>query len=313
MARLCRSQYVFRSRRSILTTGILNELNRPVYMQLQSRKLVLEFTKMSGTGNDFIVIDNRFYHFSGAELSDMAKNLCRRRLGVGADGLLALGNAVSEDAHFRMSYYNADGSLGTMCGNGARCLTLYAWDAGIQHDVLVFDSDAGQYAAQVRREEGVVRLFVPPPRALKENFKLDSGHELEQSGCHYIWTGTEHLVVEVDDVAKVDVPTMGKKLRFDPSLQPTGANVNFVAARTTNSMDVRTFEKGVEEETLACGTGSIASALVGFSRGLVSEQPVTLHMPGGDLSVGWEGSPVSPTNLFLEGAVEVIYRATTEI
>jgi len=291
-------------------------------MQLQSKKLVLEFTKMSGTGNDFIVIDNRFYHFSGQELSEMAKKMCRRRLDVGADGLLALGNPVSEGSHYRMSYYNADGSLGTMCGNGARCLALYAWDAGVQADLLRFDSDAGLYSATVNRSEGVVRLFVPAPKSYHPEFKMGiagSKNAVEEVAgiglglCHYIWTGTEHLVVEVADVHRIDVPLLGKQLRFDTALQPTGANVNFIAPQTPRSINVRTFEKGVEAETLACGTGSLAAALVGFDRGMVTEQPVTIHMPGGDLRVGWEGEASQPTSLFLEGEVTVVYRATTEV
>ncbi|NQV72335.1 diaminopimelate epimerase [bacterium] len=282
-------------------------------MLIQPRKLVLEFTKMSGTGNDFIVIDNRFYHFSAEELSQMALNLCKRRLGVGADGLLALGNPVTAGAAYRMSYYNADGSLGTMCGNGARCLARYARDAGIETDPLIFDSDAGLYTARIGENRSVVRLYVPQPERFKPGLLLDCAEELEATGTDFIWTGTEHLVVPVLNALAVDVPLLGKKIRFDSALQPTGANVNFVQRNDDDSLTVRTFEKGVEEETLACGTGSIASAIISNRLGRIKSNPTCIHMPGGDLYVGWEGAADDPVNLYLEGEVTVVFRATTEI
>jgi len=282
-------------------------------MLIQPRKLVLEFTKMSGTGNDFIVIDNRFYHFSPQELSGMAKKLCPRRLGAGADGLLALGNATTDGADYRMSYYNADGSLGTMCGNGARCLARYARDAGIVSEPLLFDSDAGLYKASVGEDRSIVRLFVPSPKHFSANFRLKLGSVRDSLATHYIWTGTEHLVVQVQDVASLDVDTEGRKLRNDDALQPHGANINFSEVLSDGSLSVRTFEKGVEEETLACGTGSIACALVSRMTDATAASPVVVRMPGGDLTVGWEGSALSPEKVFLEGEVEVLYRATTEI
>ena len=282
-------------------------------MLIQPRKLVLEFTKMSGTGNDFIVIDNRFYHFSADELSQMALNRGKRMVGVGADGLLALWNPVSEGASYRMSYYNADGSLVTMCGNGARCLARYARDAGIEADPLMFDSDAGLYRATIGENRSVVRLYVPQPERFKSGLLLDCADTFEATSTDFIWTGTEHLVVQVSDALAVDVPQLGKHIRFDPALQPAGANVNFVHRNEDDSLTVRTFEKGVEEETLACGTGSIASAIVSHRLGRTESNPTCIHMPGGDLYVGWEGAVDNPINLYLEGEVTVVYRATTEI
>ena len=302
---------------------------------------MLEFTKMSGTGNDFIVIDNRFYHFSGEELSQMAKKLCPRRLGAGADGLLALGNPISKGSIFRMSYYNADGSLGSMCGNGARCLARYAHDAGLLGEVIaheitssvnlesganeqlepnklrdqsyLFDSDAGMYSAVVRGNSAMVRLYVPAPQNFRRDVIVDYTDPSKAWKYHFIWTGTEHLVVQVEDVASVDVASIGNRLRFDTSLAPAGANVNFVQVQLDGSLKARTFEKGVESETFACGTGSIACALVSNLTGAIGLSPVVIHMAGGDLIVGWEGSAQAPHKLYLEGRVEVIYRATTEI
>ena len=273
---------------------------------------------MSGAGNDFIVIDNRFYRFSASELSDMASRFCPRRTGVGADGLLALQMPDEAGMDFRMAYYNADGSLGTMCGNGARCLVRFAWDAGIQRDTLSFSSDAGGYRAQIR-DDGAVRLFVPPPKAFRASMDLESVHPFSRSECHFLWTGTEHLVVFVEDVNVVDVGRVGPAMRSDPALGNAGANVNFVQVDLVGSesedarLTVRTFEKGVEAETLACGTGSIASSLVTALSGRSEAHRYVVSMPGGVLFVGFEGSPGAPENLYLEGPAEAIYRGSLEL
>ncbi len=283
-----------------------------------SRKFVLEFTKMSGAGNDFIVIDNRFYRFTSEELSLMAARFCPRRMGVGADGLLALGLADQDDVDYRMSYYNADGSLGTMCGNGARCLARFAWDAGIRQHPLVFSSDAGIYRAEILKDGGV-RLFVPPPASYQPMNSLESDHAFAAKACHYIWTGTEHLVVFVDDAEQTDVETLGPRLRRDDALGATGANVNFVEIQELGGdgesarLRVRTFEKGVEAETLACGTGSIASSLTAALSGRSEASRFEVSMPGGMLVVGFGGSAESPENLYLEGPADVVYRGNVEL
>ena len=276
-------------------------------------KFVLEFTKMSGAGNDFIVIDNRFYHFTAEELSGFAARFCPRRTGVGADGLLGLSVAEEEDAHYRMVYYNADGSLGTMCGNGARCLARFARDAGLAAEPLRFESDAGLYSASVPDDGSDVRLFVPAPRHFKRDLSL--GSEMGQSvlEAHYLWTGTEHVVVFVDDVDSIDVVTIGSQIRRDTTLTPNGANVNFVQVKSGGELKVRTFEKGVEAETLACGTGAIAASLVTALTGKSSADRFAVAMRGGTLFVGFEGSADDPTNLYLEGAASVVYRATLEL
>ncbi|MBO6575783.1 MAG: diaminopimelate epimerase [Rhodothermales bacterium] len=262
------------------------------------RTLVVEFTKMSGAGNDFIVIDNRFYHFSEDELSNFAVRYCARRSGVGADGLLAL--QASEEQHFRMKYVNADGSVGSMCGNGARCLARYAFDAGIQHELLVFETDAGRYEAAVTGD--VVRLFVPP----HEEFRTVP-HDEFGPGRFYIWTGCEHTVVFVDDVAAVDVANEGARLRRGH--QPAGTNVNFVQVAGA-ALKVRTFEKGVEAETLACGTGATASAAVSRLTGRLSGTHIDVHMPGGILGIGFDASGGAK---YLEGPAVTVYRGTLEI
>jgi diaminopimelate epimerase len=283
-----------------------------------ARKFVLEFTKMSGAGNDFIVIDNRFYRFSPAELSTMAARWCPRRTGVGADGLLSLDPAEGTEDHYRMRYYNADGSLGTMCGNGARCLARYARDAGISGEPLIFTSDAGTYRASVQ-EGAPVHLFVPAPRHFDAQPSLETAHPFGRDRCHFVWTGTEHLVVFVDDVVGLEISHWGPLLRRDGGLGSPGANVNFVtledagSAATSARLRVRTFEKGVEAETLACGTGSIASSMVAALTGRSEERHFDVHMPGGVLGVGFSGPPDAPEALYLEGPADVIYRGSLEL
>ena len=282
---------------------------------MPSRKFVLEFTKMSSAGNDFIVIDNRFYRFSGEELSTMAARWCPRRTGVGADGLLALSRPEEDGVQYRMQYYNADGSLGTMCGNGARCLAQFARDAGIEGDDLVFSSDAGRYRAMVLAP-GRIRLFVPAPERYNPAPELETDHPFGAESCHYLWTGTEHLVVYVADVEDVDVGLWGPRLRNDAALSPNGANINFVEVGEKGDearLTVRTFEKGVEAETLACGTGSIASSLVSALSRRSDARRYAVHMPGGVLYVGFEGTAEDPQGLYLEGPAESIYRGSLEM
>ncbi len=279
---------------------------------IPAQKFVLEFTKMSGAGNDFIVIDNRFYAFTSDELSGFASRFCRRREGVGADGLLALSNAASAEADYRMTYFNADGSVGTMCGNGARCLARFARDAGLESEPLFFDSDAGLYRASVA-ELGDVRLYVPAPRNFKSVVQLSNPLPDGSKKAHYLWTGTEHVVVFVDDVSSVDVVRLGRAIRHDEILGPEGANVNFVEQQDAGNLKVRTFEKGVEDETLACGTGSIASSIVAALTARSDSKQFAVHMRGGTLEIGFEGNADAPENLYLQGAADVIYRGSLEL
>lgn len=285
------------------------------------RRSVIEFTKMSGAGNDFIVIDNRFYHFSNTELSELARRLCARRKGIGADGLLALAADESGDVDFLMVYYNADGSRGSMCGNGARCLGRFARSTGIEGPEMIFDSDAGRYRIIVPENNlNDIRLYVPGYSDYRRGVELECRPETGKFDADYLWTGTEHLVCWVDDVSTTDVQSLGLLLRSDPSLAPPGVNVDFAEyvygnkakPGTEPTVRVRTFEKGVEEETLACGTGAIAVSLSGLLRGIIHSNPVAIEMPGGRLIVGFEGSVERPENLYLEGPAEIIYRGTVE-
>ncbi len=270
--------------------------------------LVVEFTKMTGAGNDFIVIDNRFYQFSDDELSEVARTWCPRRTAVGADGVLALNASPGVD--FRMRYFNADGSRGTMCGNGARCLVQFAALSGMDGSRLVFDSDAGSYSAHVTGPDSV-RLHVPAPRDFRLHVAMPEASGFEQGT--YIWTGTEHVVVFVPTVTMLDISHAGPLMRHAPDLGDAGANVDFVEVEGPGTLRVRTWEKGVEAETLACGTGALASALVAMHAGYVSGPTVNVEMPGGTLRVHAAGDPLVPDELALEGEARVIYRGTLNL
>jgi diaminopimelate epimerase len=274
-------------------------INRESMTPQPKRKLVVEFTKMSGAGNDFLVIDNRFYHFSPDELARLARKYCARRTGVGADGLLALHAPDDPGHHFRMRYLNADGSVGSMCGNGARCLARYAFEAGMDEDPLRFLTDAGPYSALVREES--VRLMIPSYRDFAEVPADESG-----SGRHYIWTGTEHLVVFCPEVDEVDVERDGLRLRHS---RAGGANVNFVEV-ADGMLRVRTFEKGVEGETLACGTGATAAAAVARLTDRLSRSEIQVQMRGGVLRVGFDHAGNAE---YLEGPAETVFRGTLKI
>lgn len=281
------------------------------------RKLVLEFTKMNGAGNDFIVIDNRFFHFSGDELSELARRFCPRRIGIGADGLLAFSPAQDPRHHYRMQYYNADGSLGTMCGNGARCLARFARTAGVDEESLTFESDAGVLRAFAPDDlTAPIRLFVDPPRSFHAQIALATP-PVQMGAIHSVWTGTEHLVTFVDDIEAAPVATWGPALRSDAALAPAGANVNFVqvveGSGKRAKLRVRTFEKGVEEETLACGTGAIASAVTAFWTGHTETTEAEIQMPGGTLRVGFRSNDKAITHVYLEGPAEVVFRGTLEV
>jgi len=298
-----------------------------------SRSLVVEFTKMQGAGNDFLVIDNRWYRFSDEELSKLADRWCTRRYGVGADGLLAL-SPGEDGVDFHMRYVNADGSIASMCGNGARCLAHYALASGFDGPELTFSTDAGTYRAGLQSRpnakgadaasadsvgDPVIRLYVPNARRLTLDVDLDGGLPPGILEADFVWTGTEHLVLFVEDASALpdgEVARWGRQLRHDDALAPEGANTNFVSVHTADSdspeIHVRTYEKGVEAETLSCGTGVLAAAAVARERGHTSRDAVDVVTRGGHLRVGKEATGDS-SQLFLEGPVATVFRGTIEM
>jgi diaminopimelate epimerase len=216
----------------------------------------IPFTKMSGTGNDFIIIDNRDAILEDDGLTEFIQNVCRRRMSVGADGMILIES--SDAADFRWRFFNSDGSLAEMCGNGARCAARFAFLNGIAAENLSFETEAGIINGQVRG--GGAKVKIPDPVDLRLNYTLDL--ENGPLTISSINTGVPHVVVMGDKVEDVNVHELGRKIRYHEAFAPAGTNVNFICRQEPGHLAVRTYERGVEDETLACGTGSVASALV---------------------------------------------------
>lgn len=224
------------------------------------------FTKMSGAGNDFVVVDNRSGIITDPQRFALA--VCHRRYGVGADGVLLVEN--SHKADFLMQYYNSDGSSAGMCGNGGRCIAKYAYDNGIVSK-STFEFEAFDYIYEANRcAPTLYELKMKQPQDAKLNQRITvSGMTLL---VHYLNTGTDHVVLFIDEnpelktLNSIDVCMIGRAIRHHEQFQPNGTNVNFVSMTGSNKIEIRTYERGVEDETLACGTGSVASALLSAQR-----------------------------------------------
>ncbi len=215
----------------------------------------IAFTKMSGAGNDFIIIKDQ----PGLIYRKLAVKACDRTDGIGADGILVLG--PSRNADFRMRIFNADGSEAEMCGNGVRCLAAYINRKKNPKKALVsIETKAGIIMTKVQGQAAEVRLS--DPKDYQPDIPLEIGGRTIH--VHYIDTGVPHTIVYVDDLAGIDVPDIGRTIRFHPRFRPRGTNVNFVEQLGPASIAIRTYERGVENETKACGTGSTAAALVSF-------------------------------------------------
>jgi len=230
----------------------------------------INFFKYQGTGNDFIILDNRSGTFSKLT-SDQIRKLCDRRFGVGADGLMMLNEKQGYD--FEMGYYNADGKAGTMCGNGGRCMVKFIFDLGIQKSLYRFWAIDGEHEATID-EEGIVSL------------KMQNVNKVEKHNGHFILnTGSPHYIKLVNNLSELDVFAKGREIRYGKEYKEEGINVNFVEqSGKPDKISVRTYERGVENETLSCGTGVTAAAIVchhnekGFNE-------VEVQTPGGLLTV----------------------------
>ncbi len=267
--------------------------------------MVIKFVKMSGAGNDFIVFDNRAGKVKN--LTRLAQKLCPRRTAVGADGILALERSKSAD--IRMRYLNADGSEAEMCGNGARCLAYYAYIKKAAKRVMTIETLAGPHRARLKGKK--VSLEMPPPSALRlgSNLRLPGGRGVI---LHSVNTGVPHAVMEVKDIETVDVAGMGAAIRHHRHFAPAGTNANFVQYRS-DGIYYRIYERGVEEETLASGTGAAAVATVSVALGL-AKSPVRMRARSGIiLTIGLGGKAPDFTSLTLEGPVEVVYEGKANI
>ena len=269
----------------------------------------IEFEKMSGAGNDFIVIDNRDKKIRNRVSA--AKKLCDRHWGIGADGLLLI--EKSKSVAYRMMYFNADGSYGGMCGNGGRCIALFAYKHGIAKKKHSFDALNHIYLAEIK-SNSVVQLQMKDPigMSLSKVLNLHGG----SLTYHAINTGSPHIIVDCSnekDLSTVDVHGLGHELRYHSAFQPEGTNVNFIKNIGLNKAALRTYERGVEGETLACGTGSVASAIIA-SRIWKFKSPITIVPTSGvALSVSFNTNQDKTSNVLLTGPAKTIFTGSFTI
>jgi diaminopimelate epimerase len=263
------------------------------------------FTKMAGGGNDFVMIDNRGPKIVDA--SDLARRICTRALSVGADGLILVEHSTR--ATFRMRYYNSDGSLGAFCGNGTRCAARFAFVNVIAGKKMTIETDAGIVGAEIS-DGGWVTLALPPPSQFRAERPLQVGDTKIQGSS--ILVGVPHYVVFLrGDLWQQDIVPMGRAIRQHEGLQPDGANVNFVSVQDEHSISVRTYERGVEAETLSCGSGVVSSAITSALFGKTRSPVSVLTRSGITLEVSFHVDPSGhPDEVRLRGDARVIYRST---
>ncbi len=265
----------------------------------------LPFTKMTASGNDFILINNFEGRIRPDIASSLAQKLCRRALSVGADGLILLERPRLSEACFAWRFFNADGSEAEMCGNGGRCAARFAVAEGICAEKLAFETLAGVIKAEVKDRLVKIQLTPPKDLCLEEEIHLSKG-PLKIS---FVNTGVPHVVVLLspEELENLAVKALGQEIRHHEAFKPAGANVNFVASLGPQKIAVRTYERGVEGETLACGTGATAAALISALKGLVTP-PVEVVTRGGEiLKIYFDLQ--EPEVVFLEGEARFVYRA----
>ncbi len=262
------------------------------------------FYKMSGSGNDFILFDGRYSHLEDFTV-ERIQAICDRRQGAGADGVILLDPCGPEGTHFTFHFWNSDGSRGPMCGNGALCATRLATllELAPADAVVRFATQAGIHEGQVRQGRPQIRLpDCAPPKPVKP--ALTAGEREAHLGCPSV----PHLVLLVDDVNQVELERRGPPLRHDPQTGDGGANVNWVSPKGDGSFLMRTYERGVEGETLACGTGAVACALVLTDLGM-AKAPVRLWTRSGlPLDINFQRTSEGITSLTLAGEGRLVFR-----
>jgi diaminopimelate epimerase len=267
---------------------------------------MVKFTKMTASGNDFVIIDNRTGGLAktGSALANFVKKVCERKMGPGADGVLLVEESSAAD--FRMRVFNPDGGEAEMCGNGARCITLWATlNIKGQKSKVKFETMAGILEAEVTLDKRVsVKMSDPTNIRLNHIILLNSSeHEI-----HSINTGVPHAVLFIDDMMGTDIKKLGSKIRHYREFAPAGTNVDFIRLKSEDSLYIRTYERGVEGETLACGTGACAAAIVSHLLGKTKVPTKMYTKSGSILRIYFDVSDDSRvTNLYLEGDAAVVY------
>lgn len=266
----------------------------------------IAFSKMSGSGNDFIVIDNRNKVVEDDRLAEFIRRTCRRKMAVGADGFILIES--SEEAEFKWRFFNSDGSIAEMCGNGARCAARFAYVNGIAGENLSFETEAGIVRGQVKDDR--VKVKMPDPFDLRLDYpiELKSGPLTVSS----INTGVPHVVIMKPTIDDINVFDVGKEIRYHEAFAPAGTNVNFICQQKQGQLAIRTYERGVEDETLACGTGSIAAALVSSCK-MNWFSPISLVTRSGEpLTIHFNKKGSVFNDVYLEGDARIIYTATLQ-
>jgi diaminopimelate epimerase len=261
----------------------------------------IPFFKMSGSGNDFIIIDHRKKFIDESALTRLITGVCRRKLSVGADGFILIEDSKHHDFSWR--FYNSDGSRAEMCGNGARCAARFARLNGIAGSELSFETDAGVISAQIMADR--VKVNMPDPTDLSVDFSVDlaAGSMMVSSAN----TGVPHVIILQDQIDDLDVVGVGREIRYHRDFAPAGTNVNFICRDDDNAIAIRTYERGVEDETLACGTGSIASALVAAHK-LEMTSPIDVMTRSGEhLTIYFAEDNGRFHGIFMEGDARVVY------
>jgi len=258
----------------------------------------IEFYKYQGTGNDFVMIDNRTNFFPKEDIQ-LIERLCDRRFGIGADGLILLEN--DSDTDFRMVYYNSDGNESSMCGNGGRCLVAFANQLGVISNQAIFMATDGLHHASVGND-AIVSLQM-----------IDVDEIQKKDSYTFLNTGSPHHVQIVEDLKNYNVKDNGASIRYGELYGEKGSNVNFVKKIDEDTFSVRTYERGVEDETLACGTGVTAVAIAMNATGETDKTSINLNVEGGKLNVSFDKIGDHFTNVFLNGPAKFVFKGSIEI
>ena len=263
----------------------------------------ITFFKMSGSGNDFIIVDNREKVVNDNDLPGFIKRICRRKMSVGADGFILI--EPSDKADFKWRFFNSDGSKAEMCGNGARCAARFAYVNGIAGENLSFETEAGVVSGHVKDDRAKVKMPDPVELRLDYSIELKSG---PVSVCS-VNTGVPHVVIMNKTIEDINVFDFGREIRLHEAFAPAGTNVNFICQQEQGHLAIRTYERGVENETLACGTGSIAAALITSCKANW-QSPITLLTRSGEsLSIYFKKDGSVFNDIYLEGDARIIYSA----
>ncbi|MBP4138296.1 diaminopimelate epimerase [Flavobacterium geliluteum] len=258
----------------------------------------IEFYKYQGTGNDFVMIDNRSNFFPKEDIK-LIERLCDRRFGIGADGLILLENDSETD--FRMVYYNSDGNQSSMCGNGGRCLVAFANQLGVINTKTTFMAIDGLHHATVG-EDAIISLQMINVDQVQKN-----------TDYSFLNTGSPHHVQIVEDLENYDVKQNGAAIRYGELYGEKGSNINFVKKVNDSEFSLRTYERGVEDETLACGTGATAVAIAMNATGQTDKNKINLNVEGGKLVVSFDKEGDHFTNVFLTGPAKFVFKGTIEV